>query len=245
MSRLPYRLTLVATATVATVGLAAGGAAAYAAGSPASTKASASSKLPKGATLAQIQAAAATVVNAGVGSLTTAIAEVQTRSDLGGDRAVLLPLKAAKALRRMLRKAQGIAAVVISDSTICATTGPYRGEWAAKSCEDFPDLNPMLHKFLAAGPCELGDRYGINPGKLGRFTKVPDPWGLNTVQVRIVSGTSKGESAPSPVVLVTCGDWFLGVLMPVRKTANESIGQSAGPDWSAVTAPAEKSGDAA
>jgi hypothetical protein len=90
VSRLPYRITLVATAAVATVGLAAGGAVAYAAGSPASPKASVSSKLPKGATLAQIQTAAAASINARVGSLTAAIAGVQQRTDLGGDQAVLL-----------------------------------------------------------------------------------------------------------------------------------------------------------
>jgi hypothetical protein len=90
VSRLPYRMTLVATAAVATVGLAAGSAVAYAAGSPAPTKASVSAELPKGATLAQIQAAAAAAITARVGSLTTAMAKVQQRTDLGGDQAVLL-----------------------------------------------------------------------------------------------------------------------------------------------------------
>jgi hypothetical protein len=90
VSRLPIRMTLVATAAVATVGLAAGGAVAYAAGSPAPTKASVSAKLPKGAPLAQIQAAAATAINARISSLNAAIADVQKRTDLGGDQAVLL-----------------------------------------------------------------------------------------------------------------------------------------------------------
>jgi hypothetical protein len=92
VSRLPFRMTLVATAAVATVGLAAGGAVAYAAGSPTPTptKASVSAKLAKGATLAQIQAAAATAINARVASLNVAIAGVQKRTDLGADQAVLL-----------------------------------------------------------------------------------------------------------------------------------------------------------
>ena len=76
-------------ATVATVGLAAGGAG-LAAGSPSPPNAGVSAKLPQGATLAQIQAAATTAIKARVGSLNSAVAGVQKRTDLGPDQAVLL-----------------------------------------------------------------------------------------------------------------------------------------------------------
>jgi hypothetical protein len=88
VSRLSFRMATIAT--VATVGLAAGGAVAYAAGSPSPPNAAVSAKLPQGATLAQIQAAAATAIKARVGSLNSAVAGVQKRTDLGPDQAVLL-----------------------------------------------------------------------------------------------------------------------------------------------------------
>jgi hypothetical protein len=154
LPRFPFRTTVIATAAVVTVGVGAGSAyAAMAAGTSAPASASApaaahaTAKLARGATLAQIQAKAVTAIDARVASLNTAIAEVQQRTDLGGDQAVLL-----HTLQAQGPALEQLGAHIKADTTTTAARTDY--EQISSGFRVYALVLPVTHLVTAIGRLE-------------------------------------------------------------------------------------------
>jgi hypothetical protein len=164
------------------------------------------------------------------------------------DQATLLPAETARALRRLLKGADGVAALSLGENRISADIGNgTTGRWPADDKAKFPEWRPMLAKMLAAGTAELGDGHGVDPGKLARFAIGADQFDLVPLSLRVTNGSSRqvndGEAEPAPVLLVTRGDWFIGCLMPVRLGSLNAACAVSGTwdEWAALSAPAGKS----
>jgi DNA polymerase III beta subunit, central domain len=170
------------------------------------------------------------------------------------DQSALLPRKVAKALLRMLRGADGTAALAITDGRLSADTGDgTTSSWALPKTAHYAyaDWRAMLHKMLTAEQAPLGDGHGADPAKLARFALDQEPLSWESLSIRVTLGVGARnldghKSAASPVVLVTRGTWFCGALMPTTHS-QPSAGEvaSAWADWAALTAPDSKDTDSA
>lgn len=176
---------------------------------------------------------------------TMAFAREPAATGSGGHQApvsALLPCEAAKTLRGMLTEkgadAPLNAAVTVSTAGITVMCGKLTGTWAAPDKSGAgPDLRAMAHRVLAGQPGALGDGLGIDPLMLRRFAARRRS--LEALAVRMMRPVNSDGSPPepgdSPVVVLARGDWFLGLLMPARITANQ--GPVPWDGWRAAMAP--------
>ena len=154
------------------------------------------------------------------------------------DASALLPARSARALRRLLRRADGVVALILGDGQVTADIGSNRttGGWPAEPAT-FPKWRPMLGKMLAGEPGELGAGHGMAPENLERFTACGGRRGpgFEPLSMRVVR--TGGSAAPS--VLFARGSWFLGALISMRRGDGEQAEtDSTWTDWAAVvTAP--------
>lgn len=168
------------------------------------------------------------------------------------DATALLPLCVTEGeLLSMLDRAEGTAALVFGDDSLTVDTGRDSATYGTDSHpEHFPEWRPLLSRFLAGEPAELGDARGVAPLHLAKFAPGSDDtpgYCEEGLRVRILSPTHRGgvplhSGEREPVVLLARGDWFLGALMPMR--IDHGAVRDDGDPWSewaaAVAAPPVK-----
>ena len=158
------------------------------------------------------------------------------------DLGALLARKSAKALRRMLRKADGVAAITLSGDRMSVDCGTgTTGSWATVPGE-FPGWRKMLARMLDGEQAPLGDGFGMDLRNVAKFAKADSPSWADALSLRVTVGGQPGDDTkPAPSVLFARGDWFIGALMPVRRAeSTSSEGAKAWDEWSALGAAAEK-----
>lgn len=172
---------------------------------------------------------------------TMGIARYPVPGGVTGTASALLVPWDVKALRRLLAEKDRplTAAVTIGPAGVAAECGALKGAWFAPDhSEELIDLRRLARRVLAGEPAELGDSLGLDPRMLRRFTSRGGL--LESMAVRVVRPVRKdgfpSQVSDSPLVVLARGDWFLGLLMPMRITANE--GPVPWDDWSAALAPA-------
>jgi hypothetical protein len=94
----------------------------------------------------------------------------------------------------------------------------------------FTDWRRIIREAFTAGPAELGDRYGLPPERIARFTTPPSAW-----EPLYMRTCAPYENRRSPVVLVTRGEWFLGAVMP-----KGTDGGGYWDRWATICAPATR-----
>src|SRR5450755_2309377 len=85
------------------------------------------------------------------------------------DQSALLPLEAARDLRRMLKKQAGVAAILIENGKLTVEAGFVSGSWATFADGKFPEWRGLLHRGLSGTTVPLGDKYGVDAEKLTRL----------------------------------------------------------------------------
>lgn len=173
---------------------------------------------------------------------TMGITRLRIRGEPVAARATMLASGSAREIRRLLKKAEEIAALTFSDGQLTVDAGRnWSGTWGTEDKWQYPEWRPLLGKMLAAEPVDLADGHGINPDKLARFCAGS---ALDPLSIRMTNGASRqtGDKAPepSPVLLMTRGDWFAGCLMPVRWLPDAGAASAGTWDvWAGITGPAE------
>jgi hypothetical protein len=152
-------------------------------------------------------------------------------------QSAILPLEAARALRRMLKKQAGVAAVIIGSDTLSVECAAVSGSWRATDGK-FVDWRPLLHGALTGTLEPLGDSAGVNPQELSRLGIGAGRTGT-ALNIRLLASARSG---PVPMVMAIADDWFIGAVMPVRHFAGEEDSDYAiqWESWVAATAPAGK-----
>jgi len=160
-----------------------------------------------------------------------------------GAQQAMLPRKSAKALRKVLRDAEGRVTITLEPGLMRAEIdGLTAAEWKTDT-RDYSGTSwdDLMHRMVAGTPAAFEDRFGLDAAKLGRFA-IKGPW-LEPLLVRVLLPLRRDGATPpgdaSPVLLVTRGDWFLGALMPVRVPVPKDA-EATWNEWVKTTAPAEK-----
>jgi len=157
------------------------------------------------------------------------------------DQSALLPLEAARDLRRMLKKQAGDIAILIEDGNLKVEAGSVSGSWATVAKAKFPKWRTLIRPGLTGTTVPLGDGYGVNAERLTRLAAGARKTG-EALRIRVLLPAKKDQDrGRPPMVAATVGDWFLGVVMPVRMDGAPAQWD----DWTSVTAPAGKADDAA
>lgn len=169
--------------------------------------------------------------------------EVVAGSALAGipDQSAVLPADAARDLRRMLKKRDGTAALLIEDAKLTVDAGAAMGRWATVENGTFPAWRGLLRDALGGTQEPFGDNAGMRSGMLARLAQGPFA-SFDEVSIRLAKSAKAAEKGEPPMLLATVGDWFIAALMPVRVSEGVATQWAA---WASVTAPAGKAEDAA